>query len=364
MVDESRGNLKTPQGQYLTDGLYPVVDQGKELVAGYVNDPSRLCRVELPAIVFGDHTRCFKYVDFPFCMGANGTKILRPKIEADVRYLYHYLRQLRLTEGGYDRHFKYLKRTDIALPPLLEQRRIADLLDRAEALRARRRSALALLDLLGQSLFLDMFGDPLSNPKRWKCTTLSAVSTSIVDGPFGSNLKLTDYVDSGVPVLQGKNITGNRFEWLDIRFVSNAKAAALARSKVREGDHLMIKIGSIGYSAILDDLRGYDCAIIPANLAAITPRRDLIDDSFLHAFLANPRVAQAFSGMASRTAQPALSLGKIRSFAVPLPPLELQRTFSRRLAAVDTYKDLQLSSLSELNALFASTQHWAFTVPL
>src|SRR5450759_2392719 len=112
MADESGGNLKTPQREFLPVGRYAVVDQGKQLVAGYVNDESRLCRVELPAIVFGDHTRCFKYVDFPFCMGADGTKVLRPRIDADVRYLYHYLRQLRLTEGGYDRHFKYLKRTE------------------------------------------------------------------------------------------------------------------------------------------------------------------------------------------------------------------------------------------------------------
>ena len=83
------------------------MDQGKELVAGYTNDESRLCRAQLPVIVFGDHTRCFKYVDFPFCMGADGVKVLRPKIDADVKYLYHYLRQLRLTAGGYDRHFKY-----------------------------------------------------------------------------------------------------------------------------------------------------------------------------------------------------------------------------------------------------------------
>lgn len=121
IADESGGNLKTPQSEFLPSGRYAIVDQGKALVAGYTGDESRLCRAQLPVIVFGDHTRCFKYVDFPFCMGADGVKVLRPKVDADVKYLYHYLRQLRLTEGGYDRHFKYLKRSSIVLPPLAEQ---------------------------------------------------------------------------------------------------------------------------------------------------------------------------------------------------------------------------------------------------
>src|SRR5713101_6631005 len=95
VADESGGNEKTPQSEFLPEGRFAVVDQGKELIAGYVNDESRLCNAVLPVVVFGDHTRCFKFVDFPFCMGADGVKVLRPKVNAEVKYLYHYLRQLR-----------------------------------------------------------------------------------------------------------------------------------------------------------------------------------------------------------------------------------------------------------------------------
>ncbi|MDZ4347652.1 MAG: restriction endonuclease subunit S [Candidatus Binatia bacterium] len=167
VADESGGNLKTPQSEFLDEGEFAVVDQGKELVSGYVNDRTRLCRSHLPVVVFGDHTRCLKFVDFPFCMGADGIKVLRPKVDADVKYLYHYLRQLRLHDGGYDRHFKYLKRAEVVLPPLAEQRRIAEVLDRAEALRAKRRATLAQLDSLTQSVFLDLFGDDGENSKGW-----------------------------------------------------------------------------------------------------------------------------------------------------------------------------------------------------
>src|SRR4030095_1727274 len=91
-------------------------------------------------------------------------------------------------------------------------------------------------------------------PPSWHRTTLgevaAPVSNAIVDGPFGSNLKLSDYVEEGIPVLQGKNITNDNFRWFDVRFISNRKASELKRSSVRVGDILIVKIGSIGYSAV------------------------------------------------------------------------------------------------------------------
>ena len=201
VADESGGNLKIPQSEFLATGRYAIVDQGKELVAGYTNDESRLCRAQLPVIVFGDHTRCLKYVDFPFCMGADGVKVLRPKAEADPKYLYHYLRQVRLTEGGYDRHFKYLKRTSLALPPLPEQRRIAEILDKADALRAKRRAALAQLDTLSQAIFFDMFGDPATNPKGFSKQPLASLVRDDDTINYGV-VQPGDDLDEGVPLVR------------------------------------------------------------------------------------------------------------------------------------------------------------------
>src|SRR5579859_1046086 len=107
-------------------------------------------------------------------------------------------------------------------------------------------------------------------PASWRVATIADVAApvpnAVVDGPFGSNLKLSDYVDDGIPVLQGKNITSDRFKWFDVRFISHRKANELKRSAVRVGDILIVKIGSIGYSAVVRDLNGFDFAIIPANL--------------------------------------------------------------------------------------------------
>ena len=94
--DASGGNIRTLQSEFLEEGDIPVVDQGQSLVAGFVNDRPRVCKVKPPVIVFGDHTRAIKYVDFEFAMGADGTKVLAPKVESDTKYLYYALTAMEI----------------------------------------------------------------------------------------------------------------------------------------------------------------------------------------------------------------------------------------------------------------------------
>jgi len=194
-------------------------------------------------------------------------------------------------------------------------------------------------------------------PKRpsLPTATLNDVAESIVDGPFGSNLKTSDYVESGVPVLQGKNITGNRFVWKEVRYISEEKAEQLMRSSTVLGDHLLIKIGSIGYSAILDNLNGHPFAIIPANLARIRPDRSVVDDQYLHRVLTSDFVSRHFQKVASKTAQPALSLKKIKATAIPLPPLAEQKRLAGILDAADALRAKRRESLAQLDSLLQST---------
>ena len=184
--DATGGNIKTPRTEFLEEGEFPVVDQGQVLVACFVNDRSRVCNVIPPVIVFGDHTRSIKYVDFEFAMGADGTKVLVPKVESDTKYLYYALKAIEIPAAGYSRHYKFLKEIQIPLPPLAEQKRIAGILDAADALRAKRREALAQLDTLLQSTFLDMFGDPVANPMGWDAPPLADFCrTGAVQEAFG-----------------------------------------------------------------------------------------------------------------------------------------------------------------------------------
>ena len=157
--DVSAGSKKTMQADYLKSGSIPVIDQGSKGVAGYTNDSQAMCPVELPVVLFGDHTRRFKFVDHPVAVGADGVKILKARSTLDTRYGFHYLSSLDLPSAGYSRHFKFLKEVSVPLPPLAEQRRIALILDRADELRAMRRRALNHCEELADSIFFDMFGD-------------------------------------------------------------------------------------------------------------------------------------------------------------------------------------------------------------
>ncbi len=161
-------------------------------------------------------------------------------------------------------------------------------------------------------------------------------------------------------MLQGKNITGNKFKWFDVRYISPKKAEELSRSEVRTGDHLLIKIGSIGYSAIVENLNGFEFAIIPANMARIRPRSAMINSSFLHAFLTAPQTTETFKARASQTAQPALNLRTIKAIKIPIPPLSLQKKFAKRVTEIRELGAKQTASKKRLDDLFQSLLHRAF----
>ncbi|HEU5123667.1 MAG TPA: restriction endonuclease subunit S [Verrucomicrobiae bacterium] len=110
-------------------GRFPVVDQGQKFIAGYCDDESKVIDFDLPLIIFGDHTRCFKYVDFPFVLGADGTKVLLPnKTLYDPKFYYFALLALDIPSRGYNRHFTILNERRLPLPPLPEQKKIAHIL--------------------------------------------------------------------------------------------------------------------------------------------------------------------------------------------------------------------------------------------
>jgi type I restriction enzyme M protein len=119
---------------YLGDGEHPVVDQGKSFIAGYCNDSGKLLKIDRPVIVFGDHTKNIKYVDFDFIIGADGVKIICPYSAFHPRFFFHGLQSLNLEDRGYARHFKVLNEKLLPLPPLSEQNRIVAKIDQLMAL--------------------------------------------------------------------------------------------------------------------------------------------------------------------------------------------------------------------------------------
>lgn len=117
---------KIKQKDYLVKGKLAVVDQGQELIGGYTNDVEKSYSGALPIVIFGDHTRCIKFVDFPFAQGADGVKVLRPKPFYLPKAFYYALQSVNIPNLGYRRHFPLFNKFSIPLPPFAEQQRIVD----------------------------------------------------------------------------------------------------------------------------------------------------------------------------------------------------------------------------------------------
>lgn len=174
-----------PQHQYKPAGRFPVVDQGAGLVAGYTDDESAVYHDDLPLIVFGDHTRAFKFLDFPFATGADGTKLLRANDDlVDSRFLYFALLHLPLANRGYNRHFRYLREHKLLVPrEKTEQREIAHVLRTTQTAAERQARIVGKLKELKAATAAKLFreglrGEPLKQtqigplPTTWDVKTI------------------------------------------------------------------------------------------------------------------------------------------------------------------------------------------------
>lgn len=238
----------------------------------------------------------------------------------------------------------------LPLPPLPEQRRIAEILDKADALRAKRRGALAQLDTLTQSIFLDMFGDPATNPKGWRVEALGELVETAsggtprrdVDEYFGGRIP---WVKSGE--LHGGIVTATE-EGLTDRGLAESSAKVMPAGTV-----LVAMYGAtVGAVAVL----GIEAATNQA-VCCISPSDQLLAN-YLVFFLrwsAPALLAKRVGG-----AQPNLSQDLLRRLVVPVPPRELQEVFAERVAATAITKRAAFRSSDEMDALFASLQHRAF----
>ena len=121
---------KIKQKHYLKNGKYPIIDQGQNFISGYSNDELTI-NIKKPVIVFGDHTRCFKFVDFDFIAGADGIKILEPKEFFNEKLFYYFCLILDFPNKGYSRHYQYLTKTIMRIPPIETQKEIVSILDKS-----------------------------------------------------------------------------------------------------------------------------------------------------------------------------------------------------------------------------------------
>jgi type I restriction enzyme S subunit len=251
-----------------------------------------------------------------------------------------------------------VKTVEVPLPPLAEQRRIADVLDRAEGLRAKRRTALAQLESLPQSLFLDLFGDPASNPKGWPMKQLGDVATELYRYPTYYDIT---YEDGGVPEIRGELLNSDGSIVTDrtrLRFISAKTSARFPKTVLATGDLVMSVRGTIGKIGLVPpELAGGQ---ITANLIRIALDQAKLDPLFAWNVTQTPFFKGQIAGACSSTTILTIKAPDLKRLPFPLPPITLQREFARRVKAVEALNTAQRASLAELDALFVSLQHRAF----
>ena len=356
--DVSGGNIKTLQKEFLDEGEIPVVDQGQRLVAGFVNDRSRVCKAKPPVIVFGDHTRAVKYVDFEFAMGADGTKVLVPKVESDTKYLYYALTAMEVPAAGYSRHYKFLKETQIPFPPLAEQKRISRILDAADALRAKRREALDQLDAILQSTFLDMFGDPVTNPMAWDERTLGELGQNGFRN--GLSPSTTGTLDGEVLTLSA--ITRGRFDFAEKKSARFDHPPAPSQ-KLRTDTFLICRGNGnkrlVGAGAYPD--RSSTRVCFPDTMIGVMiDPRIVVAAYFQHVWRTRRVRMQIERGARTTNGTHKVNQRLLSSIVFPVPPVDLQLRFAAIVESTEEQRIRQRAHLAELDTLFASLQSRAF----
>ena len=368
------------RGQAPSGDAYNDEEEGWPLIAGagdfgdlypspkkYTREASRVSKAG--DIVLGIRASIGEKVlaDGEYCLG-RGVAGFRAGKELDSRYLWHWLTQIQPELANKARGATFLQvnkndiaELEIALPPLPEQRRIAAILDQADALSAKRQEALAQLDSLTQSIFIEMFDGQQS--QEWPIETIADVAAlhdgAIRTGPFGSQLLHSEFVAEGVAVLGIDNAVANEFRWGERRFISEAKYRDLRRYTVRPGDVLITIMGTCGRCAVVPD--DIPVSINTKHLCCITLNAMKCRPEFLHAFFLRHPMARAYLEQTSKGAiMSGLNMGLIRSMPISVPPLALQQTFATRIQAVEALKATHRAALAELDALFASLQHRAF----
>jgi type I restriction enzyme S subunit len=360
IFDATGGNPRVLTSGLAETGRFPVVDQGKKFVSGYVDDAELLCRRNNDAVIlFGDHTKVIKYVDFDFVLGADGVKVLEARTGFDSRFLFHFLNTIRLPDNlGYSRHFKYLKRADVPKPPIDKQRRIASILDKADAIRAKRRKVLKLTDEFQRSVFFDMFGDPVTQPKGWPMLPLSSISERIQIGPFGTQLHQEDYIEGGVPLVNPTHIIAGKICVNRSLTISEQLYSKLTEYHMVNGDVIMGRRGEMGRCALVTEAEsGFLCG---TGSLFIRPDRSKVKSIYLSNVLSSESAKLSFERASLGATMPNLNKSIVSNFEIGIPPIKLQEKFSNFVTTNSHLTAKCVNAVAEADALFYSLLQQTF----
>jgi type I restriction enzyme S subunit len=325
-------------------------------------------------ILYGKLRPYLAKISLPDFEGICSTDILplRPRSAVDRRYLAYFLRQpesveranLRTTGANLPRLSpKALAEFDVPLPPIAQQRRIAAVLDKADAIRRKRERAVALADDFIRSAYLHIVGMKHPDFLDWQPATIESLAEekrgSIRSGPFGSALLHSEFVNEGVAVLGIDNAVKNKFQWAERRFITRGKYEELRRYRVYPNDVIITIMGTTGRSAVVPD--DIPEAITTKHLASITcDLAKVLPEVLSFAIHSDPVVIDQIRAANKGAIMDGLNLGIIRQIKIRTPPMSQQRIFAELLKTSYSAIRRMTTPTGDGSDLFASLSHRAF----
>lgn len=360
---------KIQRKDFLEEGSYPVVSQEEDFINGYWNDEADLFRVTIPIVVFGDHTKVLKYVDFDFVLGADGVKVLQPRGFLLPKFFFYQLQAANLDSLGYARHYKLLKELAIAYPALPEQRRIVGILDEAfEGIATAKASAeknlqnaRAIFESHLQSVFTqrgegwaeELVGS-ICDVKHGFAFDGADFSSDV---PEGNPLVITpgNFTEDGKLLFNEKN--SKRFSGdppVDFRFEVGDLVVVMT--------DLSSKMKILGKPAFVES----DDVLHNQRIGRVVFRSDRIEKRFLYYFLMSEGFLKNIKASATGTMVKHTAPKRILSNVIPFPrDRKEQRAIVRKLDSLreETQRlaTLYERKLATLEALKKSLLHQAFT---
>ena len=354
---------------YKSSGSFPIVDQGQRLVAGWTDDETGLISTHLPVVVFGDHTRVFKYVDFPFVRGADGTQVLKPKAGIDPLFFYYACEAIELPSRGYNRHFKALREQRISTPPLQEQRDIGQALRRIDDALSIQDEQLRTVQALKRAAMHTLFTRGLRGeaqkgtevgpvPESWDVVQLGSLGR-IGNGSTPRKATSGYWAGGTYPWLTSAKVYDRNIVEAE-QFVTELALTECHLPRIKPGAVLIAITGqgkTLGHCAVL----GIE-ATINQHLAYIEVDTNTVHPSFVRGYLETQYNFFRQVGSGGGSTKGALTCAFLRGFPIPMPSvLEEQRRIVAVLDAIERKIDLHWRKRAVLEELFKALLHKLMT---
>ena len=349
--DVTKEGTKIPQEKYCLTGQFPIVDQGQRVIAGWWNDDAGIFK-NVPAIIFGDHTRAIKYMEQPFFIGADGVKILRPtNIKDNPKYLYYALQAAKIPNLGYSRHFKVVKELQICIYSRDEQNEIVRVLEKIDYLIEQRHAETPYLDQLVKSRFIELFGDyDLTHPQEsW--VTIKEIGTVV--GGATPKTDHDEYWGGSYRWITPAELDGDSgYIYDSVRKLTKAGVESCSLQEMPVGTVILSSRAPIGKVAIAGNTfycnQGFKNIICKEG---ITPR-------YLYTVLLLN--VEYLNSLGRGATFKEISKGIVESIRIPVPSMELQQQFAAFVEQTDKSKLAVQKGLQELEILKKSLMQQYF----